>query len=132
MIFQHGLLLSQKFFADDSEVVIRYKHRVARRFVPKEKNFIKINIRSVQSLSTGRIVDRKMTPNPMSIRNRASMFLNINTPLKNGSPYESKQKLLYSELKDSLFDSQIKIGPLMPSAEGCSRKISIFDLLFNF
>ena len=114
MIFNHGLLLSQKFFADNSPIMQKYRRKVKKK-VKGPKNFVEMNKKLTHSSSDRGFIMRRMTPNVNSIRKRSRMsaYVNINTPGPEKSHKSPKKNSKLSETRFS--QSPVEFRPLMQS-----------------
>ena len=80
LIFDHGLLLSRKFFISDSEIVRKYQSKVKpKRKSPTRRNFIEMNKKVLKSPSSISLASRNMSPSGRSHpETKIGNFVNIN------------------------------------------------------
>jgi hypothetical protein len=80
LIFDHGLLLSRKFFISDSEIVKKYQAKAKpKNKSPNRRNFVEMNKRVLKSPSSITLASRNMSPSGQSHPEiKLGNFVNIN------------------------------------------------------
>jgi len=86
LIFQHGLLLSEKFFITNTAIAKKYKKKVkGKRKGDKKGNFIEKNIQNASS-PVIRHPGRKKLHSPRFMKSSKDNFMDIKTTEMNGTP----------------------------------------------
>lgn len=116
LIFQHGLLLSKKFFISDAPITKKYKSKVAKKKrSPRPKNFVEMNKRVAKKPSSKSVLARNSSPSNPRQSPEPNNFVNININHRNSSQVNLRNRIASANPKKSRRVNSAFDNPLVPS-----------------